>query len=162
MQVSLSSAEVQLWSHTFAVPVASTGWATVLANLTIAATTTNASLRIASTSSSAPWWLGSASLARADATPQRLRPDVVAALKATNFRGPLRYPGGCFATFYRWKVGLLPPDLRPPIATPPSYCDAVPGGVNGYTDGVMANGLGIDEYITGIGARGRFGYLSTG
>ena len=146
--VSLSSAGAQRWSHTFAVPAASSGWAIVLAAVTTAATTTNASLRIASSSSSASWWLGSASLARADATPQRLRADVVAALKATNFRGPLRYPGGCFATFYRWKVGLLPPDLRPPVATPPCYCSAVPGGVNGYTDGVMSNGLGIDEYVS--------------
>eukprot|EP01045_Picozoa_sp_COSAG04_P023968 COSAG04_NODE_2928_length_3376_cov_1.582240_2_plen_668_part_01 len=146
--VSLSSAGAQLWTHTFAVPAASSGWATVHADVTTPATTTNATLRIASTSSSASWWLGSASLSRADTTPEGLRADVVAALKAANFRGPVRYPGGCFATFYRWKLGLLPPDLRPPIATPPSYCAAVPGGVNAYTDGVMANGLGIDEYIS--------------
>lgn len=146
--VSLSSAGAHLWSHTFAVPAASSGWVTVLANITTTETTTNATLRIASASSSAPWYLGTASLSPVDATPQRLRADVVAALKATKFQGPLRYPGGCFATFYRWKVGLLPPDLRPPIATPPSYCAAVPGGVNGYTDGVMTNGLGIDEYIS--------------
>ena len=147
VSASLSSSGAQLWSHTFAVPAASNGWVTVVADVTSAKTTMNATLRIASASSTAAWWLGSASLTRADATPQRLRADVVAALKATNFRGPLRYPGGCFATFYRWKVGLLPPDMRPPIATPPNYCAAVPGGVNAYTDGVMANGLGIDEYL---------------
>ena len=52
----------------------------------------------------------------------------------------MRYPGGCYAPFYRWKIGLLPADQRPPIETPPGYCAAVPGGVNAYTDGFMENG----------------------
>ena len=147
VSVSFSSSGVQLWTHTFVVPATSSGWVTVDADVATATTTMNATLRIASASSTAAWWLGSASLTRADTTPQQLRADVVAALKATNFRGPLRYPGGCFATFYRWKVGLLPADMRPPIATPPNYCAAVAGGVDGYTDGVVANGLGIDEYL---------------
>jgi alpha-L-arabinofuranosidase len=76
-----------------------------------------------------------------------MRRDVVNALQATGFHGLFRYPGGCFAPFYRWKIGLLSPDSRPPIETPPGYCDAVPGGVNAYTDGFMENGIGIDDYL---------------
>jgi hypothetical protein len=76
-----------------------------------------------------------------------MRRDVVAALKALNFSGPLRYPGGCFAPFYRWRDGLLPMELRPVIQTPPDYCQAVRGGVNAYTDGFLENGPSTDEYI---------------
>jgi hypothetical protein len=78
-----------------------------------------------------------------------LRADVVAALKALNFTGPLRYPGGCFAPFYSWKAQLLSPDYfsRPTIFTPPNYCTAVAGGVNAYTDGFMQNGPDLDEYL---------------
>jgi alpha-L-arabinofuranosidase len=112
------------------------------------ATTYNATLQIASTSASATWWLGSASMSRTAATREGLRPDVVSAVRATKFTGLLRYPGGCFSSFYRWKVGLLPADQRPPIATPPGFCAAVPGGVNAYTDGVVANGIGTDEYMS--------------
>ena len=49
--------------------------------------------------------------------------------------------------FYRWKVGLLPADRRPPVETPPGYCAAVAGGVNAYTSGFEENGIGIDDYI---------------
>ena len=44
-------------------------------------------------------------------------------------------------------MGLLDPDLRPPLATPPGYCAAVSGGVNAYTDGLLADGIGIDDYL---------------
>lgn len=76
-----------------------------------------------------------------------MRLDVIQALQATNFHGLLRYPGGCFAPFYRWKIGLLPHDSRPTIETPPQYCSAVAGGVNAYTDGALENGIGIDDYL---------------
>lgn len=76
-----------------------------------------------------------------------MRRDVVGALRALNFTGPLRYPGGCFAPFYRWRDGLLPLELRPVVQTPPNYCQAVPGGVNAYTDGFMENGPSTDEYL---------------
>merc|ERR1712166_474469 len=56
-------------------------------------------------------------------------------------------PGGCFAPFYRWKIGLLSSDLRPPIETPAKYCAAVQGGVNAYSDGMMENGIGVDDYM---------------
>lgn len=58
-----------------------------------------------------------------------------------------RYPGGCFAPFYRWKIGLLDADMQPPIETPFSYCEAVRGGVNAYTDQFLENGVGIDDYM---------------
>ena len=76
-----------------------------------------------------------------------MRRDVVGALKALNFSGPLRYPGGCAAPFYRWRDGLLPRELRPVVQTPPNYCTAVQGGVNAYTDGFMENGPSTDEYL---------------
>ena len=76
-----------------------------------------------------------------------MRRDVVAALKGLNFSGPLRYPGGCFAPFFRWKDGLLPREIRPVVQTPAAYCDAVSGGPNAYTDGMEANGISTDEYL---------------
>ena len=48
-----------------------------------------------------------------------MRTDVINNLKDTGFRGLFRYPGGCYAPFYRWKVGLLDADAQPPIETPP-------------------------------------------
>lgn len=40
-----------------------------------------------------------------------LRPDVIAALRATHPYA-LRFPGGCYAEFYDWKQGLLAQDER--------------------------------------------------
>jgi alpha-N-arabinofuranosidase len=76
-----------------------------------------------------------------------MRMDVIEKLKDTGFKGLFRYPGGCYAPFYRWKIGLLEADARPPIETPPGYCDAVAGGVNAYTDGMMENGISTDDYL---------------
>ena len=76
-----------------------------------------------------------------------MRGDVVDALGDLGFKGPLRYPGGCFAPFWRWKDGLAPLLARPTVFTPPTYCEAVRGGVNSYSDGFLQNGPGVDEYI---------------
>ena len=76
-----------------------------------------------------------------------MRLDAVDALADLLFSGPLRYPGGCYAPFYKWKNGLLPLLTRPTSFTPSSYCTAVNGGVNAYSDGFLQNGPGIDEYI---------------
>ena len=73
--------------------------------------------------------------------------DVIDNLKDTGFKGLFRYPGGCYAPFYRWKIGLLDADAQPPIETPPGYCPAVAGGVNAYTDGMMENGISTDDYL---------------
>lgn len=76
-----------------------------------------------------------------------MRSDVVDALNNLNFHGPMRYPGGCYAPFYKWKDGLEPLLSRPTSFTPPGYCTAVSGGVNAYSDGFMQNGPNIDDYI---------------
>jgi len=76
-----------------------------------------------------------------------MRNDVVDALGDLGFAGPLRYPGGCFAPFFRWKDSLQPLLARPTSFTPPAYCTAVRGGVNAYSDGFMQNAPGIDEYM---------------
>lgn len=76
-----------------------------------------------------------------------MRTDVVAQLAALNSTGTLRYPGGCFAPFYRWKEQLQPLALRPTIWTPPDYCTAVAGGVNAYSDGFLQSAPNVDEYI---------------
>eukprot|EP00041_Stephanoeca_diplocostata_P021695 m.509300 g.509300 ORF g.509300 m.509300 type:complete len:855 (-) comp21888_c2_seq22:3947-6511(-) len=138
----------RVWSS--AIPIETSWETTVLHFTTSNANFTNVTLAITSDSvvaEQAEWWLGSVSLTPTANTWRGMRRDVIDALKATNFSGLLRYPGGCFAPFYRWKIGLQPPDLRPPIETPPNYCDAVAGGVNAYTDGFMQNGIGIDDYI---------------
>ena len=100
-------------------------------------------------------WFGSTSLmptaaARPSTTsmPPGIRPDVVASLREINFRGLLRYPGGCFAPFYKFEKDLTPnSDESPSIATPPTYCAAVKGGVNAYTDGLLENSLNTDNYM---------------
>ena len=103
-----------------------TTWSTFVSNFTVkAASTTNATLSIWS-SGKASWDLGTVSLTEVNNTWRGMRKDVVAALKQTGFRGLFRYPGGCYAPFYRWKIGLLHPDQRPPIETPPGYVVCLP------------------------------------
>jgi alpha-N-arabinofuranosidase len=76
-----------------------------------------------------------------------MRQDVVDALRDLAFPGPLRYPGGCFAPFYKWKAALAPLLSRPPMLSPPDYCEALAGGVDTFTDGFVENGPNIDEYV---------------
>ena len=132
------------WTKTF---TATAEWSTVVANFTAAATSRNATLTIASGPAGGDWSLGSVSLTPVANTWRGMRMDVVNSLKETGFKGLFRYPGGCYAPFYRWKIGLLDTDMRPPIETPPGYCDAVAGGVNAYTDGMMENGISTDDYL---------------
>jgi len=122
-------------------------WRTQEAVVVPARTSASVTLAITAARAASAWWLGSASLTRADRTWRGMRTDVIDSLKAIGFRGLLRYPGGCFAPFYRWKVGLLPADERPPLATPPGYCFAVAGGVDAYTDGFVENGVGVDDFL---------------
>eukprot|EP00937_MAST-01D_sp_MAST-1D-sp2_P002767 g2767.t1 len=137
-----------LWTHALPpLPATAAGWQEHNATITLASNTSNATLSVAAARGEAEWWLGSVSLTPVARSWRGMRTDVVAAVKQTGFRGLLRYPGGCFAPFYRWKVGLLPADQRPPVETPPGYCAAVAGGVNAYTSGFEENGIGIDEYI---------------
>lgn len=121
-------------------------WTVFTVNFTATASTNNATLTIVSSAPFEAYSVGAVSLSPTDAF-HGMRKDVVAALKQLSFTGLLRYPGGCFAPFYRWQNGLLPPLQRAPVATPPNYCAAVPGGVNAYSDGFLENGIGTDEYI---------------
>jgi len=145
IKVFLSDADAE--EYLFSATITSTSnWTTISQTFTSPATT-NATLRISALKSSPEWWLGSTSLTPASNTWKGMRIDVVDGLKALKNRGLLRWPGGCFAPFYRWKIGLLPPHERPPIETPPDNCAAVPGGINAYTDGMMENGIGVDDFM---------------
>ena len=119
-------------------------WQSFVVNFTSKATELNATFSV---QASGEWWLGTVSLEPTASTWRGMRLDVIDKLKAIGFNGLFRYPGGCFAPFYRWKIGLLDPDHRPPIETPPGYCAAVPGGVNAYTDGMMENGISTDDFL---------------
>ena len=57
--------------------------------------------------------IGAVSLQPADAF-YGMRRDVVELLRSLH-PAALRYPGGCYAEFYRWREALLPVDRRPPI-----------------------------------------------
>ena len=132
--------------------VADTGvggaWTTVAVSFTALTTTPCAdSLTLAVHATQGMLEFNSTSLLPDDAFLGSMRVDVVDALADLSFHGPLRFPGGCFAPFYRWKDGLIPYLSRPTAFTPPGYCDAVAGGVNAYSDGFMQNGIGIDEYM---------------
>jgi hypothetical protein len=133
----VSSTGATLFTTSFPL-VPSAQWQTAFANFTSPSTDLNVSLSLSALGSE--WWLGSVSLSPTEGVWRGMRMDVIDSLKSTGFQGLFRYPGGCYAPFYRWKIGLLEPDARPPIETPPGYCDAVAGGVNAYTDGMMENG----------------------
>jgi alpha-N-arabinofuranosidase len=140
-------------------------WGTYEINFTAPITTVNATLRIATppihatsspsnntaantAASAQSVWIGSVSLLpSASLQHDSLREDTVAALDTIGFNGLFRYPGGCFAPFYDWRAGLLPPDQRPPLPTPSSYCAAVAGGVDAYSDGYVQNDIDTDAYM---------------
>jgi alpha-L-arabinofuranosidase len=95
------------------------------------------------------FWIGAVSLKPSD-TFHGMRRDVIELLKRIK-PGSLRWPGGCYAEFYRWQEGLLPVDQRPPVG--PTGLDfmflAVPG--NGDYD---THEIGIDEFIALCGEVG--------
>jgi alpha-L-arabinofuranosidase len=133
------------------------GVTSVTFNFTAPATVPNATLSVTVSGTAGALRLASVSLlpsAPGAAFAGIMRADVVAALKALNFTGPLRYPGGCFAPFWDWLGDLQPYPIRPVTLTPPGYCDAVSGGVNAYTDGFMDTGISIDEYMALVAETG--------
>eukprot|EP00966_Prymnesium_polylepis_P150816 3483677-Prymnesium_polylepis.1 len=78
------------------------------------------------------------------------RADVLRMLLRIGFRGPVRWPGGCYSSVAApWAEGLRPPDERPPVRAPPEthFCNAVPGGLQAHTDGYTENWPSIDEYM---------------
>jgi hypothetical protein len=100
-------------------------------------------------------WIGATSLMptatvapTASLLPHGVRPDVVQRLRDIGFNGLFRYPGGCFAPFYKWREAIEQnADERAPLPTPSTYCAAVAGGVNAYSDRMSENGMDTDEYI---------------
>ena len=85
------------------------------------------------------FWIGAVSLQPADAF-SGMRRDVIDCLKRLK-PGTLRWPGGCYVEFYRWKEGLLPVDQRPPIG-PSGQWWLLPGN-----DDYDPHEIGIDEFI---------------
>lgn len=146
--INVSLSQGILTSSTLNIP--GTGqWTTLTLNFTSPVTVTNATLTLlgfaginggilvmnASSLLPANHWFG-------------MRNDVIDAVDNLGFTGTLRYPGGCFAPFYKWKPQLFAPrETRPVIMTPPGYCTAVSGGVNAYSDGFLDSAPNVDEYI---------------
>jgi alpha-L-arabinofuranosidase len=85
------------------------------------------------------FWIGAVSLMPADNF-HGMRRDVVALLKQIK-PGSLRWPGGCYAEFYRWQEGLLPVDKRPPLG-PTGLSFLLP-----ENDDYDPQELGIDEFL---------------
>jgi alpha-N-arabinofuranosidase len=84
-------------------------------------------------------WLGAVSIVPADHF-HGMRRDVVDRLKQLR-PGNLRWPGGCFAEYYRWQDGLLPVDRRPPTGPHRWY------GLLPDSDGYDNHDIGIDEFM---------------
>lgn len=85
------------------------------------------------------FWIGAVSVQPADAF-HGMRRDVIERLKELK-PGCLRFPGGCYAEFYRWQDGLMDVDQRPPIG---------PTGLEFLlrdSDDVDMQEIGIDEFI---------------
>jgi alpha-N-arabinofuranosidase len=85
------------------------------------------------------FWVGAVSMQPADNF-HGMRRDVIALLKQIKPRA-LRFPGGCYAEFYRWEDGLLPVDRRPPIG--PTGLDFLLRD----SDDTDTQELGVDEFL---------------
>ena len=96
------------------------------------------------------FWVGAVSLIPSDNI-HGARRDVLKLLQQISFRGPVRWPGGCYSSVAAaWEEGLRPIDERAPVLAPPEthFCNAVPGGLQAYTDGFTENWPSIDEYMS--------------
>ncbi|MEI7901620.1 MAG: carbohydrate binding domain-containing protein [bacterium] len=96
VEKTLKPGDWQLWTGEFSAPV----------------TAENARLEIGNKTAGV-FWVGAASVQPADNF-HGMRRDVIELLKQIK-PGALRFPGGCYAEFYRWQDGLLPVDKRPPF-----------------------------------------------
>ncbi len=88
-------------------------WTTWTGEFSASATVENARLEIGC-KTAGKFWIGAASLQPSDAF-HGMRRDVIALLKEMK-PGALRFPGGCYSDFYKWREGLLPVDERPVIS----------------------------------------------
>ena len=113
-------------------------WQLWTSEFVASATAENARLEIGSKTPGV-FWIGAASVQPADAF-HGMRRDVIELLKQLK-PGGLRFPGGCYAEFYRWQDGLLPVDRRPPIG-PTDLGFLLPD-----TDQYDTQELGIDEFV---------------
>ena len=120
------------------VPVAAGDWQLAAREFAANATDLNVRLEIGSEQAGV-YRVGAVSLQPADAF-HGMRRDVVALLKQLG-PGALRWPGGCFAEYYRWQEGLLPVDRRPPLGKT-TWELLLPD-----TDGYDTHEIGIDEYV---------------
>jgi hypothetical protein len=108
-------AVVSLGDQVWTIPATATDWQEHETTLTPAESTDDARFSIAH-AAEGHLWIGCASVMPED-TLDGHRPDVVAALKDW---GPtfLRWPGGNFASAYRWEKGIGPRDTRPGYLDP--------------------------------------------
>jgi alpha-N-arabinofuranosidase len=118
----LKPGDWQLWTGEFTAPV----------------TAENARLEIGNKTAGV-FWVGAASVQLANSF-HGMRRDVIELLKQIK-PGVLRFPGGCYAEFYRWQDGLLPVDKRPPFKVT-SVDILLPD-----TDDWDNQELGIDEFM---------------
>lgn len=119
-------------------PVKPEAWQLVSEEFTAPATSEKNCLEISSWEFGM-FWIGAVSLQPANAF-HGMRRDVITLLKQIK-PGILRYPGGCYAEFYKWQEGLLPVDQRPPIG--PLELDFVLPN----TDHFDSHEIGIDEFM---------------
>jgi alpha-L-arabinofuranosidase len=119
---SIEPGEWRLWSGEFAT----------------ASEAANAKLELTSKDQGV-FWVGAVSVQPADAF-HGMRRDVIESLRQIK-PGSLRFPGGCYAEFYRWQDGLLPVDQRPPIG--PTGLDFLLRD----SDDIDNQELGIDEFM---------------
>ena len=124
------------WSHRWSL--APGAWKELTA--VVSAPHTGASNRLELSGRSAgPIWIGAVSLQPTSAW-HGMRRDVVGLLKEIR-PGTLRFPGGCYAEFYRWRDGLLPVDQRPPLG-PTGLSFLLPA-----TDDFDTHEIGTDEFM---------------
>ena len=146
--------DAEVVSHRWAVREGGELWRTREFNFTSGTTTRSAALSIVGQHAGKSkllvrFWIGAVSLMPSDNV-LGARVDVLRLLLRIGFRGPVRWPGGCYSSVAApWEEGLRPADERPPVRAPPEthFCNAVPGGLQAHTDGFTENWPSIDEYM---------------
>lgn len=88
-------------------------WQTWTCEFIAMETVENARLEIGSETAGS-FWIGAASLQPSDAF-HGMRRDVIELLREIKCSS-LRFPGGCYSDYYKWREGLLPVDERPVIS----------------------------------------------
>lgn len=113
-------------------------WQTWSGEFTALETVENARVEIGS-KTGGNLWIGAASLQPSDAF-HGMRRDVIELLKEMK-PGALRFPGGCYSDFFKWRECLLPVDERPVIS------EGALEFLLTDSDGCDTQELGTDEFI---------------